>query len=97
MGTLGASSGHCQVSGVSTENLCLSSALSEESLLESEEAPLQPQPQSEADQSQEAGQEGPEVRIQCWDFTIFISNKHKKALGRTKIRYSQYDYLNVRS
>ena len=77
MGTLGASSGHCQVSGVSTENLCLSSALSEESLLESEEAPLQPQPQSEADQSQEAGQEGPEVRIQCWDFTIFISNKHK--------------------
>ena len=47
MGTLGASSGHCQVSGVSTENLCLSSALSEESLLESEEAALEAQPEQD--------------------------------------------------
>ena len=33
--------------GVSTDNLCLSSALSEESLMESEEAALEAQPEQD--------------------------------------------------
>ena len=40
-----ASSGPCP--GVSSENICLSSALSEESLLESEEAALEAQPEQD--------------------------------------------------
>lgn len=59
----------CQASGLSTENLCLSSALSEESLLESEEAPPQPDPQP--DQAQGAPEE-----VRMLRFESFALNKN---------------------